>query len=329
MHGRSNALPRATVERMTSARERQERRIVVGRLAETQHGVIHRSQLIEMGVTASAIEAEVRARRWSKVGRHTICVHTGDLDDGAMRRYAVWEAGGRAALDGATALQDRGLTGVHEEALHISIEGGRSRRRPPGVMLHHLRRRCPGELIDCDIPVVRPAVASLRAASWSRSDRQAALWLVMPVQQRIVAPDRLASALDVVGMVRRRAFIRQVVQDITGGVQSLNELDFTVECRRRGIPEPDRQVVRRKPGGHYYLDVCWSGLRLVVEVDGFQHTQGLAPVDDALRQNDVTLQRDTVLRIPILAFRLDADRMMRQVARAHTLLTARRYEQAI
>ncbi len=314
---------------MTTAYERRQRRIAVGRVADNQDGVIHRSQLVEMGVTASAIEAEVRARRWRKVGRHTICVHTGDLDAGAMRRYAVWEAGSRAALDGPSGLQARGLTGVREEVLHVSIDGGRGRRRPPGVVLHHVPQRCPGEVIDAHVPVVRPAIAALRAATWAHSDRQAALWLVTSVQQQLVPADRLTAALDVVGLRARRGFITQVVQDIAGGVQSLNELDFAVECRRRGIPEPDRQVVRRKPGGHYYLDVCWDALRLVVEIDGFQHTQGLAPVDDALRQNDVSLQRDTVLRIPILAFRLDAERMLGQVARAHTLLTARRYEQAI
>ncbi len=271
----------SNVVRMTTALARRERRIAVGRMAEGQDGVVHRSQLIAMGLTASAIESEVRARRWRKVGRHTICTHTGDLGDGAMRRYAVWEAGSRAALDGSTALQEAGLTGVAEDAMHVSIEGGRGRRRPPGVVLHHVRERCPGELLDHGIPVVRPPVAALRAASWAWSDRQAALWLVAPVQQKLVLPEHLASALDDVGIRERRTFIRQVVHDITGGAHSLNELDFAVECRRRGIPEPDRQVVRRTPGGRYYLDVRWADLRLVVEIDGFQHTQGLAPVDAA------------------------------------------------
>ena len=50
------------------------------------------------------------------------------------------------------------------------------------------------------------------------------------------------------------------------------------------------------PDGRVYLDVAWEDIGLVVEIDGGHHALALNPVDDALRQNEVTLGDDMVLR---------------------------------
>jgi very-short-patch-repair endonuclease len=76
-------------------------------------------------------------------------------------------------------------------------------------------------------------------------------------------------------------------------------------------------VVRTLPGGRVYLDVAWEDVGLVVEIDGGHHALALAVVDDALRQNDVVLREDRVLRIPVLGLRLAPDRFMAQVVEAH------------
>ncbi len=78
----------------------------------------------------------------------------------------------------------------------------------------------------------------------------------------------------------------------------------TVSARRAATPE--RRV---------YLDVEWEELGLVVEIDGGHHAWALNPVDDALRQNEITLTRRIVLRIPVLGLRLQTDAFMDQVAR--------------
>jgi very-short-patch-repair endonuclease len=106
-----------------------------------------------------------------------------------------------------------------------------------------------------------------------------------------------------------------VVNDLLGGVRSVGELDFARECRRRGLPEPDRQVVRRGKDGRYYLDVCWDDFGLVVEIDGIHHSWATSVVPDALRQNEVALGRATVLRLPLLGLRVAADEFFDQVER--------------
>jgi very-short-patch-repair endonuclease len=81
--------------------------------------------------------------------------------------------------------------------------------------------------------------------------------------------------------------------------------------------------VRTGAGGRVYLDVAWEDIGLVVEIDGGHHALALNPVDDALRQNEVTLSADIVLRIPVLGLRLAPGPFMAQVARAHDQLSRR------
>ena len=76
-------------------------------------------------------------------------------------------------------------------------------------------------------------------------------------------------------------------------------------------------MVRTLPDGRVYLDVAWEDIGLVVEIDGGHHALALDSVDDALRQNEVVLGEERVLRMPVLGLRLSRERFMAQVVRAH------------
>ena len=233
----------------------------------------------------------------------------------ALRWQAIWETGaGVAALDGVTALQVAGLRNYVDGEVHVSVIHTASVKHLPGVRLHKVIRRLPDELARSGPPRTRPAVAALRAASWAVSDRQAALVLLMTVQQRLATPQHLLEVSAQMPGRRRRGFVRRVLLDAADGVQSLGELDFARMCRARGLPEASRQVVRRGPRGRIYLDVRWEGSRLVVEIDGAQHREGLNVTADNLSRNAVTLQNDRVLRIDLIGLRLYEDEYLRQVA---------------
>ncbi|WP_299447369.1 hypothetical protein [uncultured Phycicoccus sp.] len=132
-------------------------------------------------------------------------------------------------------------------------------------------------------------LAAIRAAGWARTDRAAALLVCLPVQQRLLRCDRLLAAWQEVRRSPRAEFLGTVIRDVCDGAQALGELDLTRLCRRVGLPAPDRQVVRRHDGGRVYLDAVWEDVGLVLEVDGDHHALALNPVDDALRQNEVTI----------------------------------------
>lgn len=264
------------------------------------------------------VAREVRAERWALHGNQTVAVHTVELGPTAQRWRAVWEVGlDVAALDGVTALHHAGLTGYDDPTVHVSVRHTVEVAPVDGVAVHKVIRRVPHELVMAGIPRTRPAVAAVRAAHWAVSDRQAALLLCLPVQQRLCTGVQLAETCALIPGRNRRAFIATVVSDVADGAHSLGELDLVAACRLRGLPEPSRQVVRRLPDGRAYLDVAWEEARLAVEVDGAGHARGLQMVDDDLRQNAVQLGDELVLRVGLIGWRLYPVAYLDQIVRAH------------
>ena len=290
------------------------RRELARELAARQGGVVSRSQLVALGVTRWQVMAELRARRWRAHHRQTIAIHTGDLSESATWWSAIFEVGPGAALDGSTALRAAGMRSF-EDALHVSTPKSSRPRRPRDVVVHETRRRQPNDLIEGGLPRVRPPVAAIRAALWARSDRQAALVLAMSVQQRITTPQALTEAFSSIRRHSRRKLIGLILNDLSNGAQSLGEIEFAHLCRRFGLPEPDRQVRRRGPDGVFHLDSAWSAYDAVVEIEGLHHLEAAQAKADASRQNELTIGNDRVLRIPVIALRVDPDRYMTQVAR--------------
>ena len=160
------------------------------------------------------------------------------------------------------------------------------------------------------------AVAAIRAALWARTNKQATLLLVMTVQQGLATAQELSAEMLRIRRDKRRSLLHLVLMDLVGGVRSLGEIDVLRGCRARGIPEPDMQVLRRTASGTYYLDFRWERWKLVLEVDGIQHSWVENTVADALRQNTIAIAGDTVLRLPVLGLRVCPEEFFDQVAEA-------------
>lgn len=301
----------------TVRRSREERARIGAQVAALHAGVAHRADLRAAGLSRHDVASEVDAGRWLRAGRHTVVIGTAAPQGEALWWRAVWETGAGAALDGAAALMASGLTGYLADAIDVSLPTDNRRHSVPGVRLH--RRLRQPDTIGVGVPRVRSERAAIHAAQWARSDRQAALVLCLVVQQRLVSPSALLEAWRVVGRSPRRRLIDTVVHDVCDGAHSLGELDFARLCRGRGLPEPSRQSVRSLPDGRVYLDVAWDDIGLVVEIDGGHHALALNAVADALRQNELVLGAERVLRIPVLGLRLDPNAFLNQVVRAHRL----------
>lgn len=149
---------------------------------------------------------------------------------------------------------------------------------------------------------------------WARSDKQAALVLAMCVQQRIVPADELILVSASIRRHRRRRFLQTVLADLAGGAQSIGELEFAKICRDYGLPEPDRQSRRSGSGQTFYIDAEWSEYEAVAEIDGLHHLEPHQVLEDAARQNELTLGKSRVLRIPLLGLRTTPARYLDQLA---------------
>ena len=261
-------------------------------LAADHDGVVHRADLRLLGVSRHDVRVELEAGRWLRWGRHTLRVLAVEATARAPLWTAVWESGWGAVLDGAAALVAQGMTGFEPATIDVALPKGATVHRMPGVTPHE--RRQLGPVMGSGLPRVRPELALVRAAQWARSDRQAALLVCLPVQQRLVRPDAVLAAWAGVLRSPRRTLIDSVIEDVCNGAHSLGELDFAGLCRAYGLPPPMRQSVRTSRSGRVYLDVEWEGL--VVEIDGGLHLAGLNPMDDALRADEVVLDGTPVLR---------------------------------
>jgi len=274
-------------------------------LAGPQEDVATWRQLYAAGVPRWLVRRELRVGRWQRSSSQTVALHNGPLPDAARRWVAVLELGPRAALDGVTALQAAGVTALTDEVVHVVVPRGAQRRRLTGVRRHESRRWRAEDVVKTGIPRVRPAVAAVHAALWARTEREAVYVVTLAVQQRVCAAEELARA---VGEVRRGRWRRALIEaaaDLVGGVRSLGELDVARAMRERGLPEPARQVLRRRPSGREYLDADFPAYGISLEVDGAQHDEPDARLSDLLRDLGLAADGRTVVRIPLVAWRLD------------------------
>ena len=289
----------------------------LGRHAARQDQVVSRTQLYDCGYSRAEVRWQVRARRWRRLGRHCLVLHTGPLPELARYWAAVLEGGPRAAIDGASALFLAGLRHYAPGKIRVSVpRGARIRHRGTSIDIRQTRRLQPDDVVLDGVPRTRPAVAAVRAALWARTNRQAELVMTMVVQQGIVRPEELAVEMLRVRRDRRRLLLNQVVLELMGGIRSLGELDVVRGCRSRGLPEPDKQVCRRTADGRYYLDFRWSRWRVALEVDGVQHAWAANLVGEALRHNRLAIEGDLVLRFPVLGLRAEPDAFFEQIREA-------------
>ncbi len=303
----------------SAARTRQ-----MSAVAEPYDGVLSRTLLRENGADHRVVSRQVSDERWRLVGRETVATHTGPLSFTALSLACAWEtASSQAAVDGVGALRLAGLKGFDVSAVDVSVPWDVRRGPISGVRIHRVCRE-PDDVVYAGPPRLPTPLATVRAAHWASSDRQAALLLVLPVQQRLVRPVDLLEASRCDRVRGRRELVRQLVADIADGAQSLGELDFARLCRRRGLPQPDRQAVVRTSKGRIYLDVRWTAIGLVVEIDGAGHREALSVMDDHLRQNRVTIGENLVLRYDLFALRLHPNEVLDQVCDAYTVASGRR-----
>ena len=283
-------------------------------LAAEQSGVLGRRQLLAAGVARWEITGHLRARRWRRVTDQVIALHNGSLSEEAHRWAAVLHGGPRAMLDGADALVAEGLQRFDVQRVRVSVPRGARVRRTPRYNIRQTRRWHRDDRAPTGIPRTRPAVAAVRAGLWASTDKQAAYVVSLVVQQGLATPEQLGEQLLRVRRDKRRLLLHALVNDLLDGARTLTEVDVVRELKRRGLPPPARQVLRKDRRGRYYLDLYWPDHGLVVEIDGIHHTWAENVVGDALRQNDLALDGDRVLRIPLLGLRLQPDDFFQQIA---------------
>jgi very-short-patch-repair endonuclease len=234
-------------------------------LARRQHGVVVRTQLLELGFTEEAIRHRVATGRLHPVLRGVYAVGRPELT-----RYGAWMAavlccGPNAALSHGSAGALWGITSDGRGPIAVSIPAGPPRRRP-GIAVH--RRRALGQpdvTRHHGIPVTTPVVTLVDlAASLSRDALEAAINeadkrdLVHPETLRAALPGRRPGVAALRETLDRRTFTL---------TDSQLERRFLSLVRGAGWPKP--RTGCRVNG--FKVDFYWPELGLVVETDGLRY----------------------------------------------------------
>lgn len=242
-----------------------------------QSGVLTTPQAVRL-VGRGVVRSHLRLGRWRRICRGILLTHNGDVNHDQQLWVAVLAAGPGALLAGAAAAAEGGVRHLRVPMLHVLIPAARgSTERISGLPM--------------DMPAVRVHRSRI---------------LPPEHQQRRVTPEEVRDVLAVLPSVRRRSLIRTTLADIDGGAHALSEIDFARLCRRFHLPPPDRQERRKDASGrNRYLDAYWREWHLHVEVDGSHHMDVRHWAADMLRQNEVWIAGDRILRFPAWLIRAE------------------------
>lgn len=270
-------------------------------LAERQHGVVARRQLLELGFRPEAIKHRLANGRLYPVRRGVYALGRPQLTPRGLWMAAVLACGPDAALShrSAAALWEifpraaGGIEAQGEGEIEVSVPAHVDRRRP-GIVVHRRASLGPTDLTRLHgIPVTTPVCTLIDIATQVRRNSLEAV--VNEADKRgLVDPETLRSALGELAHRPGVAALRGTLDRRTFTfTESELERRFLPIVRRAGLPQPQ---TRRYVNG-FRVDFYWPDLELVVETDGLRyHRTPSQQARDRLRDQTHTAAGITCLR---------------------------------
>lgn len=289
------------------------------RLAGVQAGLVTRAQLAMLGVDRWAVRHRVRTDRWVEHTPTVIGTTTGALGREQLMWLGVLHGGGDSMVGELSAAEVQGLRNWHRDHVTILIPHGADIGSGfPGVEFVRTRRPMADlRRTSSPVPMCRLEPAILGFASHQRSTRTAEGVIAAVVQQRLTSPEELLDWIDRMRPLRGAPRFRQVLIDISGGAQSVSEIDVRRLCRSFGLVLPARQVRRRDSSGRLRFTDCeWrlpDGRILVLEVDGGFHMNAEHWEDDIARQRGLAATDRLVIRCTSRELRDEPERVARDL----------------
>ena len=279
-------------------------------LARVQSGMLSQAQLTGLGVTRGEVRCHLRVRRWAQRTSHVFSATTGPLSWEQRLWLAVLHAGPTAIVGGLTAARVHGMRNWERDDITVLLDDELSFEPLEGVRFFRSRRPLEEMRDRGDLPLCRIEPAILLFAGYEKNRRTAHGAVAAVVQQRLTDPERLSEWVHRLRPLRRAKEFRALLSDVSGGAQSLAEVDIRRACREFGIALPRSQRPRRDRSGRVRFTDCeWrlpDGRTLVLEIDGAFHDDVLQAAEDKRRARKLTTPDRAVLACTAFELRYEA-----------------------
>ena len=289
----------------------------VAALAERQHGVVSRAQLLELGVGAGAIKHRVAVGRLQPLRRGVYAVGHRE-----SRAEAWWMAAVLAGGPG-TVLAGRSAAALWRmrDSERATVEVISPRRvELPGIAAQRTVVAADEVMTRRGIPVTTPARTLLDLAAVVSYDELEHAFDEAEYR-RLTSPTSLGA---LVARYPRRKGTKAITRVLDNHrrngetvTRSLLERRFLALVRDHRLPRPEINRITK----HGELDAHWPDQRLIVECDGFAaHGTRKAFEGDRARDRRLTVAGWRVIRITWRQLTEDGPAIARELA---TLLEAR------
>jgi len=258
-----------------------------------QDDVISRAQLVEYGVTDSAIRARVNGARWQRLLPGIYLARGGPIDDRSRIWAGVLYAGEGAAASHESAAFLHGLIDQPPDDVHVVLPHGRKVRIQPGLVVHRSARTLAVAVDRPPRTTVESTVLDLVGDLTVQSEVVALV--TRAIAKGVAHPVRLSKEIVRRGRVRWRGLLTEILLDGEGIESPLEWRYHRDVARRHGLPPPRRQDLVRA-ATITRRDVYYEAQRVVVELDGRLGHTGLGAFRDAARDNAAAVRGELTLR---------------------------------
>jgi predicted transcriptional regulator of viral defense system len=241
----------------------------LARIAERQHGLVSRRQLVAIGLSSKAVTRRVEKGRLHRI--HPGIYAVGHLERTSEARWmtAVMACGSGAVLshlDAAALWKIYDGEGARVHVTSVRKAGGRL----DGVQVHRARRLHLDDLTVKDgIPVTTVARTLVDLTDVLGSDR-----VLRAIREAdflgLLDLDALSAAVERAHGRKRLGVLREAVAAYRPGQIIRSELEhcFLELVRAAGLPPPETNVKITARGRTYEIDCLWREQGVAVELDG-------------------------------------------------------------
>jgi very-short-patch-repair endonuclease/predicted transcriptional regulator of viral defense system len=257
-------------------------------LAERQHGVVARWQLLARGFEPGAVTRRIERRRLHVVHRGVYAVGHPVLTPEGRWMAAVLAGGPGSTLSHRSAAAHHGVIEAGRTVADVTAPTRRSSR--PGIDLHEGVLPEDERTIHDGIPVTTVARTLLDLATVLDDERLAQAVgkaEALGLGDTTSLPDLMCRYPSRRGAVALRAILAdaRIGMDLA---RSELEIRFLAFLRDRDLPRPEVNVPITARGRRIVVDCLWREARLVVELDSRAHHSGWRAAD-ADRARDFAL----------------------------------------